>query len=187
LITALKSRIATAEAESSLPSFASAIDAHKAMVFSIGWHFLHDRLASEEIAQDVFLQLHKNWAAIQSPGHLLFWLRRTATHRAIDAARKRRAKAETSLEDSDEPTVLERMHDSLLSSYLSRMVGTLPEKQRAAILMRYQEDMEIEEISKVLEMNASTVKTHITRGLEMLRGKVSRRLAPKGKGSHDSV
>jgi RNA polymerase sigma-70 factor (ECF subfamily) len=187
LITALKSRTATTETVSLLPNFATAVDTHKAMVYSIGWHFLHDRLAAEEIAQDVFLQLHKNWAAIQSPEHLLFWLRRTATHRAIDAARKRRAKAETSLEDSDEPTVLERVHDSLLSSYLNRMVGSLPEKQRAAILLRYQEDMEIDEISKVLDMNASTVKTHIARGLEMLRGKVSRRLGDRGKRFHDAV
>jgi RNA polymerase sigma-70 factor (ECF subfamily) len=170
-----------------LPSFAGAVDGHKAMVYSIGWHFLRDRFLAEEIAQDVFLQLHKNWAAIQSPDHLLFWLRRTATHRAIDAARKRRAKAETNLEESDEPTVLERVHDSLLSSYLSRMVGSLPEKQRAAILLRYQEDMEIDEISKVLDMNASTVKTHIARGLEMLRGKVGRRLGRRGKGDHDTV
>ncbi len=146
------------------------------MVYSIGWHFLRDRQAAEEMAQEVFLQLHQNWGSIQSPEHLLFWLRRTATHRAIDAGRKRKAKAEVMLEEADEPTMLERVHDTLLSSYLSRMVGTLPEKQRSAILLRYQEDMEVEEIARVLEMKASTVKTHIARGLEFLRGKVSRRL-----------
>ncbi len=157
-------------------AFAEAVETHKAMVYSIGWHFLRDRQAAEEMAQEVFLQLHQNWGAIQSPEHLLFWLRRTATHRAIDAGRKRKAKAEVMLEEADEPTMLERVHDTLLSSYLSRMVGTLPEKQRSAILLRYQEDMEVEEIARVLEMKASTVKTHIARGLEFLRGKVSRRL-----------
>lgn len=157
-------------------AFEEAVETHKAMVYSIGWHFLHDRQAAEEMAQEVFLQLHRNWAAIQSPEHLLFWLRRTATHRAIDAGRKRKSKAEVALEEADEPTMLERVHDTLLSSYLQRMVGTLPEKQRSAILLRYQEDMEVEEIAQVLEMNASTVKTHIARGLEFLRGKVSRRL-----------
>lgn len=147
------------------------------MVFSIAWNFLHDRVAAEELAQDVFLQLHKSWAAIQSPAHLLFWLRKVATHRAIDAARKRKAKAETSLEEADEPTILERVHDSFLTSYLNRVIGTLPEKQRSAIVLRYQEEMEIEEIAKVLDMKASTVKTQISRGLELLRGKVSSRLS----------
>ena len=35
---------------------------HRAMVFSVAWHFLHDRDLAEEIAQDVFLSLHKNLA-----------------------------------------------------------------------------------------------------------------------------
>lgn len=173
-------------AAATLPSFSVAVDTHKAMVYSIAWHFLHDRPAAEELAQDVFLQLHQNWSALSSPEHLLFWLRRTATHRAIDAARRRKAKPETRLEDSDEPTVLERVHDSLLASYLARMVGTLPEKQRAAILLRYQEDMELEEIARILDTNLSTVKTHIARGLELLRSKVDRRLG-KGNGIHDAI
>ena len=176
MLTAITSLAGTAEGANQLPSFAAAVNMHKAMVYSIAWHFLHDRLAAEELAQDVFLQLHKNWKAIESPNHMLFWLRKAATHRSIDAARKRKAKAEVTLDEADEPTVLERVHDTLLSSYLNRMVGTLPENQRSAIVLRYQEDMELDEIAKVLEMNVSTVKTHIARGLELLRGKVSRRL-----------
>src|ERR1035438_4716809 len=31
---------------------------HRAMVFSVAWHFLHDRELAEETAQDVFLSLH---------------------------------------------------------------------------------------------------------------------------------
>ncbi len=156
--------------------FAAAVDTHKAMVYSIAWNFLHNRNTAEEVAQDVFLQLHKNWKAIQSPDHLLFWLRKTATHRSIDAARKRRAKAEVTLEETDEPTVLERVQDTMLSAYLARMVSTLSENQRSALILRYQEDMEVDEIAKVLDLNANTVKTHIARGLERLRSKVSRRL-----------
>lgn len=176
MLTAVTSRVATAGTQSELPSFGVAVEMHKAMVYSIAWHLLHDRAAADELAQDVFLKLHQHWTGIQSAEHLLFWLRRTTTHRAIDAARKRKAQAETSLDESDEPTVLEQVHDSMLSSYLARMVGTLPEKQRVAVVLRYQEDMEIEEIAKVLDLNASTVKTHIARGLEMLREKVHRRL-----------
>jgi RNA polymerase sigma-70 factor (ECF subfamily) len=123
--------------------------------------------------------LHKSWGGIQSPAHLVFWLRKVATHRAIDAARKRKAKAETSLEENDEPRVLERVHDSFLASYLQRMVASLPEKQRSVIVLRYQEEMELEEIAKVLGVNVSTVKTQISRALDLLRGKVSRRLGER--------
>lgn len=180
LLAATTSIAASRSASPALPAFATAVDTHKAMVYSIAWQFLRDRLAADELAQDVFLQLHKNWARIESPAHLVFWLRKVATHRAIDAARKRKTKAETSLEETDEPTVLERVHDSFLSSYLQRMIASLPEKQRSVIVLRYQEDMELEEIAQILSMNVSTVKTQISRALELLRGKVSRRL---GKGA----
>jgi RNA polymerase sigma-70 factor (ECF subfamily) len=64
----------------------------------------------------------------------------------------------------------------MLSSYLERMVASLPEKQRIVIVLRYQEGMEPEEIADTLEMNVSTVKSQITRGLDLLRTKTARRL-----------
>jgi RNA polymerase sigma-70 factor (ECF subfamily) len=181
LLEATTSIAANRADQAALPAFAAVVELHKAMVYSIAWQFLRDRVAADELAQDVFLQLHKNWARIESPTHLVFWLRKVATHRAIDASRKRKAHAETSLEETDEPTVLERVHDSFLSSYLQRMVASLPEKQRSVIVLRYQEEMELEEIAKILGMNVSTVKTQISRALDLLRGKVSRRLG-KGNG-----
>ena len=163
-----------------LPTFADAVDKHKAMVYSIAWHFLHDRVAAEELAQDVFLQLHQNWRAMKSPEHILFWLRRVASHRSIDAARKHNSRRETSLEELGEPTVFEQFHDAFLSSYLNRVIASLPEKQRIVVVLRYQEDMEPEEIAKVLDMKVATVKTQLIRALELLRAKVSRRL---GRGA----
>lgn len=176
------------ESDAELPSFGEAVEANKAMVFSIGWHFLRDRTAAEELAQDVFLQLYRHWAGMQSAGHIVFWLRKATSNRAIDMVRKRKSRAETSLEEAAEPTVLERMQDSLLSSYLERMVASLPEKQRMAIVLRYQEDMDPNEIAKVLDMKASSVKTLIARGLELLRAKTGRRLGTaEYRNSHDTV
>ena len=187
-MTTVADGVDSRKGEAGLPSFSEAVEAHKAMVFSIGWHFLRDRIAAEELAQDVFLQLYRNWADMQSPGHIVFWLRKVTSHRAIDMVRRRKARPEMSLEEAAEPTVLERMQDSLLSSYLERMVASLPEKQRLAIVLRYQEDMDPNEIAKVLEMKASSVKTLIARGLELLRAKTERRLgAAEYRNSHDTV
>lgn len=162
--------------QSALPAFAEVVEAHKAMVYSIAWHVLRDRIAAEELAQDVFLQLHRNWKAMKSVEHVVFWLRKVTSHRSIDLARKRKLRPEVSLEDSAEPTMLEQIHDSFLSSYLERMVGSLPEKQRIVIVLRYQEDLELDEIAKVLGMRVSTVKTQIARALELLRAKTNQRL-----------
>ena len=151
------------------------------MVYSIAWHFLRDRAIAEELAQDVFLELHRNWSSMQSAQHILFWLRKVASRRSIDVVRRRRTRAETSLEELAEPTALERVHDSMLSSYLERMVASLPEKQRIVIVLRYQEGMEPEEIAETLEINVSTVKSQITRALELLRAKTARRLKQDGE------
>lgn len=146
------------------------------MVFSICWHFLRDRTSAEELAQEVFLQLHRNWSSMKSPEHITFWLRKVTSHRAIDFARKRKRHPETSLEETAEPTTLERIHDTFLSTYLERMVASLPQKQRIVVVLRYQEEMEIEEIARMLKMKPATVKTLLARSLELLRAKTERRL-----------
>jgi RNA polymerase sigma-70 factor, ECF subfamily len=178
LVAAIPSSAISAEQGDSLPTFAAAVETHKAMVYSILWHFLRDRSLADELAQDVFLELHRNWHSVKSAKHLIFWLRRVTANRAIDFVRKRKLRPETSLEESAEPTVLERVHDSFLSSYLERMVASLPEKQRMIIVLRYQEEMELEEIAQVLGMNVNTVKTQAFRALELLRVKTAHRLKP---------
>jgi RNA polymerase sigma-70 factor, ECF subfamily len=161
---------------SSLPPFAEAVELHKSMVFSIAWHFLRDQALAEELAQDVFLQLHRSWASMKSGEHIVFWLRKVTSNRCIDVVRRRKLRHETSLEEAAEPTSLERIQDPLLSAYLERMVASLPEKQRILVVLRYQEGMEPEEIAKALGMNVSTVKTQVSRALELLRAKMAHRL-----------
>ena len=180
-------RSVAAAGEQVLPAFPDVVDSNKSMVFSIAWHFLRDRSLAEELAQDVFLELHRNWRSMKSADHIVFWLRKVTSHRAIDVLRSRKAKPETSLEETAEPTALERVHDSMLASYLERMVASLPEKQRVAIVLRYQEGMEPEEIAKVLEMNVSTVKTNLARGLDLLRAKTANRLKREEPEQHDTV
>jgi RNA polymerase sigma-70 factor (ECF subfamily) len=175
LLASIDAYLNAAEAEP-LPSFAEAIETHKAMVYSIGWHFLRDRLAAEELAQEVFLQLHRNWGAMKSADHIVFWLRKVASHRAIDFARKLKRRDHMSLEETAEPTALERVHDTFLSTYLERIVASLPEKQRLVVVLRYQEDMEVEEIAKTLGLKPATVKTQLARALDLLRAKTDRRL-----------
>ncbi len=165
-------------AEAILPTFTEAVELHKSMVFSIAWHFLRDRSRAEELSQDVFLELHRRWGSLRSAEHLVFWLRKVTGNRAIDMIRSRKVRPETSLDAAAEPTTLEQMHDSLLASYLERMVATLPEKQRLAIVMRYQEDLEPDEIARILGMNVSTVKTNIARALSLLQAKTVGRLQP---------
>ena len=152
--------------------FAQIVRLHQSMVFSIAQHFLADRSAAEELAQDVFLQLHANLPALKSEAHVTFWLRRVTAHRCIDFKR-RRTIPQVSLDDTPEPA---HSPDPFLARRLRQFVASLPEKPRLVVILRYQEDMCAEDIAEVLAMPLATVKSHLQRSLALLREKVMRAL-----------
>ena len=145
------------------------------MVFSIALRYLRDRQGAEELAQDVFLQLYQQLGRIESPAHATWWLRRAICHRSIDEVRKRNLRPRVGLESIPEPAGHEAQPDHLLRDRLRQLVGTLPEKARAVVLLRYQEDLDPGEIAEILEMPVSTVKSHLHRSLAVLRGKLRNR------------
>ena len=156
--------------------FAILVRQHQAMVFSIAWHFLRDRALAEELAQDVFLSLHQHLATLESPEHVLFWLRKVTSNRALDVVRRRQRRPTVSLEDAPEPVAAASTGDPMLGSALRKLVTTLPEKARMIVILRYQEDLDPSEIARVLSIPVGTVKSQLQRALALLREKLSRRL-----------
>jgi len=154
-------------------AFAGLVRRHQSMVFSIALHFLADRSAAEELAQDVFLQLHANLPNLKSEEHVTFWLRKVTAHRCIDFKR-RRTLPQVSLEEVAEPGALTSNGDPFLTRKLRQMIASLPEKPRLIMILRYQEDLGPEEIAETLSMPVGTVKSHLQRSLALLREKVSR-------------
>lgn len=64
--------------------FGELVRRHQSMVYSLAWRFLHDRGLAEEVAQEVFLSLHRNLRSIQSSAHAESWLRKVTAQRSID-------------------------------------------------------------------------------------------------------
>ena len=153
--------------------FEALVHRHQAMVFSIALHFLHDRSGAEELAQDVFLQLHRHLDALQSADHVTFWLRRVTTHRCIDYSRRRRFRF-LRLDGVPEPATDVRPTDLLLSRRLRALVGELPAPARMAVVLRYQEELTPEEIARVLDRPVATVKSQLQRALKTLREKLEK-------------
>ena len=154
--------------------FASLVRQHQAMVFSIAWHLLRDRAVAEELAQDVFLSLHQHLGEMESPEHVLYWLRRVTSNRALDEARRRQRRPMVSLESAPEPVAVTPAGDPLLDTSLRKLVAALPEKARAIVVLRYQEDLDPAEITRVLGIPVGTVKSQLQRALALLREKLSR-------------
>ena len=128
----------------------------------------HVPVTPEEIAQDVFLQLFRKRHQIESPSHLLFWLRQVTARRCIDALRQRPWLL-VSLDTTGEIPTAEASPDPLLARSLRKSVAALPPMQRLIITLRYQEELEIAEIASVVRLPLNTVKSHLHRALQVLR------------------
>ena len=65
---------------------------------------------------------------------------------------------------------------SPLMNRMEQLLLTLPPAQRTVVLLRYQEDMEPEDIAIELAMPLATVRSHLQRALKLLRAKADRTL-----------
>jgi len=166
--------LAVKAAQRDTAAFADIVRDHQSMVFSIAYHFLRNRSLAEELAQEVFLELHRNLAAIQSAAHLVFWLRKVTGRRCIDQTRRRSFWPMLKLDDVPEPAAVIVTRDPMLSRALAKLVASLPETPRMIVILRFQEDLDPAEIAELLEMPLGTVKSHLQRSLGMLREKLAR-------------
>jgi len=156
--------------------FADLVREHQAMVFSMACRYLRNRALAEDIAQDVFLQLYRKLPTLESPQHVLHWLRWVTAHRLIDHSRQEKRRPQSPLEEVPEPAAADRAGsaDPLLSEMLRDLVAALPENARVVMILRYQEDLDPMDIAKELDMPIATVKSHLQRSLALLRDKLSR-------------
>jgi RNA polymerase sigma-70 factor, ECF subfamily len=156
------------------PDFEQLVDEHQSMVFSLALRMTGDRGLAEEIAQDVFLALDRNLHKIESPLHALAWLRRVTMSRSADALRRKKVRAmDLWVEIDEHHAALVEETSSPLATRVEQLLSTLPESQRAALVLRYQEDLSPEEIADTLESPLATVKSNLQRGLKLLRAKAT--------------
>jgi RNA polymerase sigma-70 factor (ECF subfamily) len=163
--------------------FRRLVETHQRMVFSLALRVTGEYGAAEEVAQDAFLELFRAGERLESEDHVRFWLRRVTVHRATDALRKRSRQPEAAAEEW-----MEEQHGDgeaqagMLSAgalgagveaRLEELLRALPEAMRVAVVLRYQEEMLPEEIAALVGQPVATVKSHLQRGLQLLRRKAA--------------
>jgi RNA polymerase sigma-70 factor, ECF subfamily len=152
-----------------LHAFAALIRSHQRTVFGIAARMLRDMHEAEDLAQEVFLQLHRHLPSMETEAHVAFWLRRVTVNRAIDRLRQKPERIEADMSEAEEMAADEAGDDPLLQNRLRGLMGRLPAAPRAVILLRYQEDLDPTEIATTLDMPLNTVKSHLKRSLATLR------------------
>ncbi|MEM9062390.1 MAG: sigma-70 family RNA polymerase sigma factor [Pseudomonadota bacterium] len=136
------------------------------------WRMLGDQVEAEDVAQDAMLKLWKQastWRAGEAKAST--WLYRVVHNLCIDRMRRRRP--QVPVEDAPEPvdpdlSVLERMAQSETSVAVSRAIGTLPERQRQALILRHFEGWSNPEIGAELECSVEAVESLLARARRQL-------------------
>jgi RNA polymerase sigma-70 factor, ECF subfamily len=160
-----------------IAAFRELLRTHRARVYSVALRFTGRRADAEELAQDVFLQLHGALSRIESSAHLKHWLLRTIAHRCLDRqrhdGRRPRLVPIDALPAESEPLAPEQEQDPLVGARLRRLLPQLAPDARAVVLLRFQEDLDPADIAAMLDMSVNTVKSHVRRSLEWLRAQLA--------------
>ena len=170
--------------DSSAETFRGLVERHQGRVFSIALRIVGESGAAEEVAQDVFLELHRNLGRLENGEHAAAWVRRVACHRATDALRRRAARGDAAAEEYQDGMALRPAAREFLPllNRVEQLLLTLPPAQRTVMVLRYQEDLEPEEIAMELKMPVATVRSSLQRAVKMLRAKAERTLKEYSRG-----
>jgi RNA polymerase sigma-70 factor (ECF subfamily) len=153
-------------------AFVRLVRQHQARVFSLALRLTGRREDAEELAQDTFLGLYGQLRSLESALHVRHWVCRTVTHRSIDLlrARARRPQSRSLDQLMLEVPVEDVGGDPLLHRTLRAVLLRLPEIPRAVVILRFQEDLDPLDIAAMLDLPLNTVKSHLRRSLDWLRG-----------------
>jgi RNA polymerase sigma-70 factor (ECF subfamily) len=132
----------------------------------------------EDICQEVFLKVYRNLKSFQFKSALGTWIGRIAYNTAINFLQKKQSillsdivstedEANFIVESSENPEEIVIKKDD--AARLKQAIDNLPEIQRAILLLFYQDELSLEEVSQIMEMPHNTVKSHLFRARNSLR------------------
>ena len=172
-------------AQKDVSAFQEFYRAYSGLVFATISHVLNDHQDSEDIMQEVLVQIWQK-AHLYEPakGKPLTWVTTMARNRAIDRirAKQRRSKLNNDFENEhsivqpefDESTA-ERVVSIEQQGIVRGAVQSLTSDQREAIQLTYFNDMTQAEVASQLHEPLGTIKARIRRGVSRLEGLVNAR------------
>ncbi len=160
-------------------AFEDLVIAHQHRVFGVALRMLRNRSEAEEIAQEVFLRVHRAVEDFRGEAKLSTWLyaitSRLCLNRLASGERRMAREGEESLErlrgDADPAAHVERVE---LEAALQRAITELPEERRIVVVLRDFEGLSYEEIAAALDLPLGTVRSRLHRARTDLKEKLER-------------
>jgi RNA polymerase sigma-70 factor (ECF subfamily) len=151
-------------------------------LFAIAYGILQNREEAEDVVQDTFVKAWKSRWRVRDSAKLPAWLATIARHRARDLARKRRP--EPLPEDFEANEVVEfevaAGKGADLDSEVRSALAQLPELHRAAVTLRYFEDLDYGTIEQTLGLTNGALRGILGRALSRMRKRLKPALAAIG-------
>ena len=138
-------------------------------VYRLAWRFTGNREQALDVLQETFIYLLKKLPGFQLTARMTTFLYPVVKHLSLAARRKsrRHISADETLSDLPAPAAKETIGGR---AELAAVLALLPDEQREILLMRFVDDMTLEEIAGSLNIPAGTVKSRLYRALQTLRG-----------------
>lgn len=152
---------------------------HYRRVYRIALSYLRQPDDALDVVQECFVKAYQNAGRWDGAAEAGPWLARIAVNLSIDRWRrnKRRQQTFTPLGEGDHDGALATVDHGLERSIagreagerLQRALATLPDRQRAVVVLRHYQDLSLDEIARTLGMSLGTVKSSLHRALQRLR------------------
>ncbi|MBD8037153.1 sigma-70 family RNA polymerase sigma factor [Solibacillus sp. A46] len=151
------------------------IDTYSDYLYRIAFIYTKDRLAAEEVVQDVFLNFYHKSDQFEQKASIKTYLVKMTINRSYDYLRswKNKKFAIFQLFQPYEKGAEQIYVEKELQGEVTAAVLALPVKDREVLLLYYYEEMTVIEIAELLQLAVSTVKSRLQRARAKLRPKLS--------------
>jgi RNA polymerase sigma-70 factor (sigma-E family) len=130
-----------------------------------------DRALAEDLVQEAFARLVGRLRHLRDPSAFGAYLRRTIVNLATSHFRRRRVERAYLERSATAPEAETNPHEEL-DATMHEALLRLPERQRAAIVLRFYEDLSDVQTGEVLRCSPGTVRSLVSRGMKTLRSEL---------------
>ncbi len=147
-------------------AFGVLFDRYYDRVYRYCYRRMTDRELAQDMTQEVFLRVLKSIGSYRHYGKFENYLYVIAKNLIRDSYGKREILPIDDVECAVEETGFARIEQYML---FNGALEKLPEREREILLLRYDAELKIKDIARIMEMNLSTTKYHLKKGLQMMK------------------
>jgi RNA polymerase sigma-70 factor (ECF subfamily) len=150
-------------------AFEALVTGHERLVLRTAWRLLGNREDTQDAAQEVFLRLYKGIRKLREDTLIEAWLYRVTLNVCQDLRRKRRSATRELIDRGQAPTPEHRIHVEQQTEAMTALIAELPDKERAALVLREIEGLSTREVAGILGSSEVTVRTQVSSARSKLK------------------